>query len=734
MEAIIKLMEEAQKPDAENNLSQAYNKVKEMFDKTKENEKYVPFQVVEYMENNIGWKTKSQIGTLKDVSNPANALLLKSISTIRAIENQKVRIATFEFLEKSFPDEIKEAELQFTGKDQRPIKTREEGMGMATYYEDGKLRGKYVDQYIADSLDKDSIARKRAIMIALSPVSASNKKWFRPLFVVYNTAWIPFNAIRDFMRFWKNTPSLSLYRAAKRYGQAFRAAKVRVYGMGKKESDADVKARDMIRKLEKEEVLSVTWNDILSGQEIEDSQIDAIMEKIGLAEKKKGIPAMTPLMKVLEKIKILAILRGIRSVGDLVETLPKVAGYYELEGRMPPNKMREFIRKNVGSPDFLERGWATPATNNIFLFSNAFIQAVTADYAIATNPETRSGFWYKTAAVNFVPKILMFAALMGAFGDDLKELMSDASEYDMTNYFVIPVGRDNNGKTIYIRIPMDETSRLLGAVLWKVMRATSNDQAVGRDIEDIASLFGGQLPGLSPAISAPISAIQYALGENPYDSFRGRQVLTDEQMQAGGWYALKPFLMWEFQQLGGNVFVKLYSDEWVPEEKSLGEKLLQLPVISNVASRFIRISNYGQLEKYRSKMYNVKQEKARERIDENKTINDYVKKYQKGDGEVVELTHDLISDVLGHAISSKEEKSKADRLIKKFKISIEKGKADPKINALISAVSNDEKVTLMRVYKEIMSEEDFVALRSELLKYKIISVNVLKELNKPMQP
>ncbi len=40
----------------------------------------------------------------------------------------------------------------------------------------------------------------------------------------------------------------------------------------------------------------------------------------------------------------------------------------------------------------------------------------------------------------------------------------------------------------------------------------------------------------------------------------------------------------------------------------------------------------------------------------------------------------------------------------------------------------------MRVYKEIMSEEDFVALRSELLKYKIISVNVLKELNKPMQP
>jgi hypothetical protein len=40
----------------------------------------------------------------------------------------------------------------------------------------------------------------------------------------------------------------------------------------------------------------------------------------------------------------------------------------------------------------------------------------------------------------------------------------------------------------------------------------------------------------------------------------------------------------------------------------------------------------------------------------------------------------------------------------------------------------------MRVYKEIMSKEDFDKLKQELLKNKIISVNVIRELNKPFQP
>ena len=281
---------------------------------------------------------------------------------------------------------------------------------------------------------------------------------------------------------------------------------------------------------------------------------------------------------------------------------------------------------------------------------------------------------------------------------------------------------------------MDETSRLLGGVLWKIMRANSNDQSFGRDVADVASLFGGQLPSVSPAISAPLSVAQFAAGQNPYDSFRGRLVLTEEELRAGGLYALKPFLLWQFQQVGGNVFVKFYAGEKTPTEKSAGEKFLRLPIISNVAGRFIKISDYGQLEKYRQKLEVIRGEKARERIDENNAINDYVKKYQEKEGEFNELANDLIMEVLGHAVRSADEKRRAVNIRKKFKISIQRGKADAKINAMISAYTNEEKATLLRVYKELMSETDFNELRTELLKYKIISTNVLRELNKPFQP
>jgi len=707
----------------------------ELFEKFKENDKYAPFQVVEYMDNYVAWKTKTQVGTLKDVNNPANSLILKTISIIKATENQKNKVATFNFLEEYFPNEIEEAKMVYTGKGRVPVESRDKSLALSTYYEDGKLRGKYIDKYIAKSLEKDSISRNRAVMTVLSPLSYLNQKLFRPLFVIYNPGWIPFNFIRDFLRFWKNTPDLSFAGAIKRYGQAFRASRVRVYG-AKEGSAEDAEALALIRKLEKEKVLNVTWNDILDGQTEEDAQIEGVMQKLGLAESKKEISSIyKPFEKIFRKTKLTKVLQGIRQVGDVIETMPKIAGYYELNGKMAPNKMGEFIRKNIGSPDFLEKGWATPATNNIFLFSNAFIQAITADSYIATNPTTRSGFWMKTAKMTYLPKILMFAALMGAFGDDLKELYEDVSEYDMTNYFIIPVGKDtNNGKTIYIRIPMDETSRLLGAVLWKLMRTGTNKQGIGKDIGDVVSLFGGQLPSVTPALSAPFAAFQFAAGQNPYDSFRGRQVLTDDQMKAGGMYALKPFLLWEFQQVGGGIFFKFYAGEQTPRQKSPGEKFLEVPLVSNVVGRFIKISDYGQLEKYWAEIDVIKAEKSRERLDENRIINSYVEKHQNNEGEYGELVNDLVLEVLGHKISSREEKTKANNLKKKFRVSIERGKSDPEINALISSSTNEEKVTLMKVYKETMSEPKFDELKKELLKYKIISGNVIRELNKAFKP
>jgi hypothetical protein len=81
--------------------------------------------------------------------------------------------------------------------------------------------------------------------------------------------------------------------------------------------------------------------------------------------------------------------------------------------------------------------------------------------------------------------------------------------------------------------------------------------------------------------------------------------------------------MWMFQQMGGNIFTKFYAGEQTPTEKSPGEEFLSLPILSNIIGRFIRVSDYGQLEKYREKLQEIRGEKARERIDEDKLVNEY---------------------------------------------------------------------------------------------------------------
>jgi len=420
-------------------------------------------------------------------------------------------------------------------------------------------------------------------------------------------------------------------------------------------------------------------------------------------------------------------------LGNLVETLPKVAGYFELKDKMPPREMRDFIRKNIGSPDFLAGGHLKPWTNEIFLFSNAITQGIRSDYGVATNPKTASGWWWKTAKRNIIPKILMFAASLGLFGAAAKKGMDDQTEYDKANYTIVPLGEDRNGKTITLRVPDDETGRLIGGIFWKTINIGRNKQGVVRDVADIASYAGGQVPNISPVISALGAVGQYASGQNPYDFFRGRNVLTDTEFKAGGMSSFKPFISWMFQQLGGGIFVKTYN-ETIPSSKTPGERVLQLPILSNIAGRFIKVTNQGQTEKLSQTRAGIQSEKARATLSENQSIKEAVQEFQKDktDQKFKDLFTGLLEDVLGHMPQNAKEEEKANALLKKFQISIERGKADPGINALISAVSNDEKMAVLMDLKETLSSQEFNDTVNTAINSRIISRALADELAKQL--
>lgn len=704
------------------------------------NEKYSPFQVIEHMDNSLSWRIKGQVGTLKDINNPANAGIIKTISTIRAIERQKMTKSLVKMLDTHFSNEIEESKYIFTGKGKRPIEPKDQ-RGLITFYENGALKGRYVDKYIAQSVERDSVGKNLAVMTMFAPLREISRKIIKPMFVVYNPGWIPFNAIRDFIRFWKNTPGLSMLGAMKRYVEASPVAKLKAFGLPENMSVKQTEALKTLETLEKEKILSFTYNDINSGLEGEDAQVEAIMQRYDLKEGQtsQGAGAFAKVAEISKKIippQIKWLAEKIRQVGDYVETLPKVAGYYELKTKMKPGEMRLFIRRNIGSPDFFEKGYLTPIVNDIFLFSNPIIQGTFADIGVATNPKTRSGFWWKTAKVNFLPKALMFAAILGVFGETIKKIMNGVSEYDRTNYTIIPLGIDDTtGKSIYLRIPQDETGRLFSGMFWKGITfykfvedksALGVSKAIAQDTSEIASFAAGQAPNLNPMITSVLTGLNFVSGRNPYDSFRGKNIISDTAFKAGGIYKTKEFLVWQWNNLGGNIF-KTFNVSSSPQDKqSPGEYILNFPIIGNIIGRFIKFSNMGESQALQQVSQQVQGEKAAQSLDEKAVINKYINKINKENIDAAgqrALENQVVKDILGHDPATGDERSRATSIKKKFRLSIKKGSTDPRIDALMYATSTDEKLALLGEMKKDMSQ-DYNNFLMDLRKEGVISIQV----------
>lgn len=677
----------------------------------KANPAYATFQVLEYMDMNIPASIKQQVGTLKEIANPATSTVIKTISTIKAIERNKVKKKVVEFLKKNYPDEIIEAKTMFNGRTKVPIEPKDDKLSLFTTIENGKLVGYYIDPYIASTMEFTGTGHANAV---LGVIRFFNSKLFRPLFITFNLGFQSFNLVRDFMRYYKNVPSATLFGSMRAYAKALPSAKARAFDI----PDAT------IAEMEKSKILGITYNDVVKGFSEADKQIDAVIAKAGVS------PLKTTKQNTFVK-PFASVLEWIEKTGNMVETIPKVAGYRELNGKLPPKELGNYIRTKVGSPDFMRKGAGSAWYNEVFLFSNAIKEGIRSDIAVATDPKTRAGYWWKTAQVTFLPKIIMYAALAGLFGEGLKKLFENVSEYDMTNYVVIPMGEDENGNTVYLRVPQDETGRVLGGLFWKAMTIVDNREFDFSDVADLASYTGGNIPSLSPMFQSIFAVSQFVAGQNPYDFFRGREVIPDAEFQAGGKYALKPYLIWQFNQLGGGTFIRSYYSTQPPETKTLTQKVVEAPILSNIIGRWIKVSDYGQSEKNQKIVDEIEKESARERIETNRKVNKYIEQYRDGEASnsrKKDLFRELVKDVHGEAPYDSETKRKIGYLEKKYKLGIIKGESDEQINSLIYANTNDEKEALLNKMKKDMSESEYREFLGRLVDEKVISSNLAKKL------
>jgi len=294
-------------------------------------------------------------------------------------------------------------------------------------------------------------------------------------------------------------------------------------------------------------------------------------------------------------------------VGRSLERTTKIAGYTYLKQKfpdMPEEVVGHIVRTRAGSPDFLRLGRGHSIYNNILLFSNAMKEGYRGDVeAWSNNP---SEFVRKKIMYTLAPKLLMWAAAAGLLGQGLSKVFAGVSEYDLTNYIIIPLGLTESGKSVYFRVPTDETSRLFGGIAWKMF---NHKKLGGMDFQTgLFDYMAGQAPTVGPFFGIASDMVQYASGHNPYNLFYGRHALNDQVMTAGGARAHKQFALYLANQMGASIVYQFKRDGVDSAAEELENlfgfpikspvadwalKVPGMPVASNAIGRFLKISNYG---------------------------------------------------------------------------------------------------------------------------------------------
>lgn len=564
---------------------------------------YSSFAVLDFLEENayIAPSIKAQVGTLREIANPFISTLLKTVALNRLNMLQLAKNSFRDSWLEHFPNEIAKSKRIGFGPGPAVFRTQP-GMGRLEILEDGKLVSYDVDPYIAKAFERTKVGDLNVIVDMLRSV---NNGVFHPLYITYNPGFaLAFNPIRDFKRTYKAIPGATLRKLSVEYARALPAAYRRTAGI----SD------ELVDEMVKNFALDARFGDF--NFDPREDQYGEMLKRYGLVSDQKA--PMARLRRTIAKPLIQA-LEALRFAGSMIETLPKIAGYSLRKQLGESGRELAYNTRNyTGTPNFRVKGLSTDTTNAIFMFSNIFKEGLKADMELATDPKTRGGYWFKTVKVDLLPKLFMVLAGAGILGKELKDHYDRMSEYDKTNYITIPLGRveggDHGWKSVYLRIPHDETGRLAAGVFWKMANLYKGKPETW---SEILAFGAGQLPTVSPAIDLARTWGLYLTGRNPYDYFRGRTIIPETEFKAGGWPALKKMVRWTVNEFGLAQFAT-----HDPSEQTTFEVTLQATPLLN---RLVRVSDFGLIESDKEAVTNMERERAIHAVHRSEVARDFLR-------------------------------------------------------------------------------------------------------------
>lgn len=607
---------------------------KDMIKRFRDNDTYATWDIMPYLEARYGRAVATRvfkpIGSLQDIPNPATATIMKDVAFIKAV-NHNIAVKTVVKFYQDYANilgvDMKEAPVVWrNGRREIEEPDRDSPYGLVVYLHKGEAKGVWLPKDIAESLHTNPIK-----YTFLARVLRGLTNPMRQIFTNLNYGfWIVNAFFRDAQRLVMALPGWNVGKFAKHWMGGIRPAFRSTFAI----------PDDVVLEMQKNNMLiSVTDMHDLTD---EDTQIERLLRLYAVKGpahySNKVLKPWGHLMNyVTNRLKLAQFY--FEATGRALERTTKIGAYTYLTENFPDmskEMIGHIVRTRGGSPDFWRAGREQSLLNNLLMFFNAQKEGYRGDLeAYKDNP---GEYLSKKLVFTVLPKLLMYAGFLGLLGAAVKDIFDGVSEYDLTNYFIVPLGRTSTGRVVYWRIPLDEFSRLVGGVLWKSLRTIPIPSTSGRDesvalgegITHLMDYAAGQVPTVSPLIGVLMDVVEYASGINPYDTFYGRHAMGDVEFQAKDSRAREQFLKYVIEKMGGNIVYKFKHDkvEKIAEElesilgfpvhSQVADLMLKAPdqpVVSNILGRFLKVSNFGEREKLLKLKDKVKTENARVILD-----------------------------------------------------------------------------------------------------------------------
>jgi len=486
---------------------------------------YATFTPVKYAVKTLSGGIRQAEGTLDDIADPFEQTVLKMAAVVGWKTRNDAALGMRDGLQLlGAPEDIEEATPKY-GPGGVVHFDEKEGYKLITYTENGKTKGFYVEPEVAKAMDRVGGETIR--------VFSDFNRVFRPMVTSLNLGFAIWNnPIRDKRRTVNNI--VTIVTSSKRGGYAstmINYLKNDILSFKEAFRHAQGKLSPLLVEMhENNAIYKHAFGNYETHFAGEDAQL---REQLGInAEEPSGI----------YKNKIVRLLASLASASEIST---KIGAYKTFKHYgFTPEASGMYTRKYTGTPDFVDKGTLTPITNTLFPFSNVILQGLRSDLTLATNKKTAGMYWLNQA-VNMLPSITMRLAMIGYFGKKLQDAYTSIDAYTKSNYLVIPVWhKDEKGNQPYVRIPMDEFSRL---------GHTTIISAPDKHFSDIFNIGAGLTPSLSPLFDITRGAIQYGTTGNVYDQFYGKEifnhseeVLNKDDRTEGA----KKFLIWTGKKAG----------------------------------------------------------------------------------------------------------------------------------------------------------------------------------------